>query len=58
MSDEVYIAWPKTDEALPVVFGHEADATAYCDAGHAVGWHMTKVLDHAEARELIEREEG
>ena len=57
MSDEVYIVvrgW-----GVPMlVFGHLTDANAYREAFGGCTVSVAKVLDHAEARRLIEEEEG
>ncbi len=52
--DEVYLV-PGSALEPTRVFGHEDDAKAYGLATRR-GWVAVKVLDHAEARALIEGE--
>lgn len=54
--DEVYVVTPWGCD--PIVFGHEDDAVAYRSKNPASSVSATTVLDHADARRLIEQEEG
>ena len=60
--DEVYIVNADGSLTNAWVFGHRDDASAYSATIFGpIGrsrYVTTKVLDHADARELIERESG
>lgn len=59
MSDEVYLVgeFPTRLAAADIrVFGHEEDAEAYAEARGGCSRVNAKMLDHADARALIEAE--
>jgi hypothetical protein len=61
MSDEVYVAivpGAVVEDDRAYVFGHLSDATAFAATKDCVVVRTAKVLDHADARALIEQEEG
>jgi hypothetical protein len=55
--DEVYVV-DCGEPRRVAIFGHADDAEAYADAIGCVEIARVQVLDHADARRLIEQEEG
>lgn len=55
--DTIYLVQTYGDGEPFKVFGHKGDADTYAALVKSVVVPL-KVLDHAEARELIEKEEG